>query len=275
LQACLEKLSRGFPPDGEVIVVSDGGDPELFPNLERFEARLNLRIIHAEHGGPASARNHGLTAVSAPIVLFLDDDCLPEPGWVEAMAATVQLEPPTAIGGQTINGLPDNPYATTAQLILDLIERDQRALGYPAVFYPCNNIGFPVATLKQLGGFDAGFRTAEDRELCRRWRQAGHELVKAPQAVLAHAPDMNFAGFWHKYVSYGEGAAHFHEDEPEDLGSTMSYHFRIPSLLAAEFRENKRSGRLGIYLLVLTWEFANLFGYLKARIKRSVGKKAK
>jgi GT2 family glycosyltransferase len=256
-------LSEDFPPDAEVIVVSDGGDPQHFPDLGQFKDQLNLTVIHAEHGGPASARNHGLAEVKAPVVLFLDDDCLAEAGWVEAIAAAVQFEPPRAVGGKTLNGLPENPYATAAQLILDLVERDQQARDYPAFFFPSNNIAFPTQALRQLGGFDTSFRTSEDRELCRRWMQAGYELTKAPGAVLRHAPDLNFARFWSTYSSYGEGAAHFHRDSEEGWGNTIAYHFRIPSLLAAEFRENPQLDRMQITLLIVAWEFANLAGYIK------------
>lgn len=244
-------------------MVSDGGDQKRFPDLGQFKDQLKLTVIHAEHGGPASARNHGLAVVKAPLVLFLDDDCLPEAGWVEAIAAAVQLDPPRAVGGKTLNGLPENSYATAAQLILDLVERDQQARSYPAFFFPSNNIAFPTQALRQLGGFDVNFRTSEDRELCRRWLQAGYSLIKAPEAVLKHSPDLNFARFWSTYSSYGEGAAQFHQAPEEDWGNIFAYHFRIPSLLAAEFRENPHLGRMRITLLIVAWEFANLAGYIK------------
>jgi len=271
LQACLEALSVDFPTDAQVIVVSDGGDPQLFPDLSRYEDRLNLKIIHAAHGGPASARNHGLEQTTGPVVLFLDDDCLPAAGWVEIMAAAVTQDPPRAVGGKTINGLPGNPYATTAQLILDLVERDRRNRQYPEFFFPSNNIAFPALALKRLGGFDTSFRTCEDRELCRRWRQAGYDLIKAPEALLKHAPDLNFSRFWSKCSSYGEGAAKFRQDPREDWALTIAYHFRIPSLLRQEFRDKPIPGRLGIMLLIMVWELANLVGYCKGHFKRGRG----
>ncbi|MGH8033791.1 MAG: glycosyltransferase, partial [Lysobacterales bacterium] len=209
LQACLLALSVGFPADAEVIVVSDGGDKASFPDLSRFEKHLNLVVIHAEHGGAGHARNQGLQRVQAPIVVFTDDDCLPQAGWLEAIAAQVSLDPPRAAGGKTISHPADNVYATAAQLVLDLMERDQRQKNYEPVFFPSNNIAFPTEALKQIGGFDAGFRTAEDREVCRRWLQAGCQLGKAPDSVLLHVTPLNFAGYWHKLFAYGEGAAQF------------------------------------------------------------------
>ena len=54
-------------------MVSDGGAVELGPWLAPFVELLRLRYIVAPHGGPASARNHGLAAARGDIVAFIDD----------------------------------------------------------------------------------------------------------------------------------------------------------------------------------------------------------
>src|ERR1700682_2697939 len=43
------------------------------------------QVIEQSGAGPAAARNAGLAAASAPIVLFLDDDIIPAPSWVQAL----------------------------------------------------------------------------------------------------------------------------------------------------------------------------------------------
>lgn len=265
LLACLSALAVDFPADAEVIVVSDGGDRAKFPDLARFQDRLNLVVIHTENGGPAHARNVGLERVRAPLVAFLDDDCLTEPGWIESIAAAVNGAPDLAVGGKTKNGLPDNICAVAAQLVLDLAERDQRNRNYPPFFYPSNNLAFPSTALRAIGGFDTRFRTSEDRDLCRRWLKSGHRLEKAPGAVLYHAPAMSLVDFWRKYVTYGEGAARFHEDPGESWNQTFAYHFRIPGLVLQEFREGSYRHPFRLALMMVFWEFANLVGFIKGR----------
>lgn len=275
MQACLHALAEGFPADAEVIVVSDGGDKAAFPDLSRFKERLNLTVIHAEHGGPAHARNQGLERVKSPVVAFLDDDCVTQAGWLKRIAARVSLDTPLAVAGKTINGRPNNVYATAAQLVLDLMERDWRQRKYSPSFYPSNNMAFPSAALQKAGGFNSAFRTAEDREVCRRWLQAGYRLAKAPDAVLSHMPQLNLARYWHQFVAYGEGAAKFHGSSPEEWRKeSLAFHLRVPALALEEFAEQDLQRRIALSALLLVWEVANLVGFLKGKWKQNLRRRA-
>jgi GT2 family glycosyltransferase len=262
--ACLRALSQSFPPDAEVIVVSDGGDQASFPDLSGFRESLNLSVIHAPHGGPAQARNRGLETVRGAIVAFIDDDCLPEPEWLDRLAAAVSLDPPVAAGGKTKNGLPSNPYAAATQFVLDLAERDQQKRNYGPLFFPSNNLAFPTDALRELGGFNPEFKTAEDRDLCRRWLEAGYRLVKAPDAVLSHAPNLDLASFWRKFVAYGEGAAQFHSGSDHQWKrDSLAFHLRVPLLAASVAAQQQLDRRGRLAALVVLWEIANLVGFLK------------
>lgn len=268
LLECLDALSISIPSDAEVIVVSDGGDKNLFPDLGRYAAPLNLKVIHAEHGGPAHARNQGLKQVNSPIVVFVDDDCRPRETWLQNMIDAVSIDSSAAAGGKTINGLPDNIFSTASQLVMDLLERDRLEQNYEPVFFPSNNLAFPTALLREIGGFDSQFRTSEDRELCRRWLQAGHRLVSAPGAVILHVPKLNLASYWRKYSSYGEGAAQFHRSSWSDLRqNSLAFHLRLPGLAAREMAESRMRRRLTLFALLALWELANLTGFVRGNLK--------
>jgi GT2 family glycosyltransferase len=272
---CLEALSvdfsaessENFLSEAEVIVVSDGGDREHMPDLGRFEASLALRVIHAEHAGPGAARNQGLAAARGRLVAFTDDDCLPQPGWLRAFVDASMRHPDAGLGGRTVNGLPDNVYSEAAQMVLDLVEMDQVRRNYPAFFFASNNIAFPTGKLHALGGFDPDYRTSEDRELCRRWRRQGWELVKVEGARVAHAPMLDFRSFWAKISHYGEGAARFHKDPSEGWRKTLAWHLRMPALAWLYLRTNRPRRPLALIGLLMLWEVANLHGFVKGALR--------
>jgi len=235
----------------------------MFPDLSEFRDTLNLKVIHVPHGGPAEARNRGLEIAQGELVAFIDDDCQPGSGWLKKITERVSMDPPVAVGGRTRNGIPSNPYAAASQLVLDLTELDQQRRHYGPFFFPSNNLAFPAEPLRRLGGFNPNFRTAEDRELCRRWLEAGYRLELAPEAVLLHSPELNLVGFCRKFFSYGKGAAQFHEGSNRNRkGESIAFHFRAPGLVAGVIREQKLDGRLTLAALFGLWEIANFAGYL-------------
>ena len=198
LVACLDALRAKFPPDAETIVVSDGGEQDLRPVLARSSSRARRFVGPRMRGNPgAQPRPRGRAGRDRRVT----DAIAGRPGVLAALAAGVRLSPPRAVGGATRNGLPENPYADAAQLVLDLLSRHDRALAHRERLLPSNNFAFPVEALRRIGGFDESYRTAEDRELCRRWAAAGFELGRVPAAVVAHDTQLDLVGFVRKFVA--------------------------------------------------------------------------
>jgi glycosyltransferase involved in cell wall biosynthesis len=77
----------------EVVVVDDASPDDTPIVLARLAeaADFTVRVIRQpENRGPAAARNAGWKASVAPIVAFTDDDCVPQPGWIDALVAAVR-----------------------------------------------------------------------------------------------------------------------------------------------------------------------------------------
>jgi succinoglycan biosynthesis protein ExoM len=74
----------------EVVVVSDGADHRTAALAARHGARVvSLPVRHGVNG----ARNAGIRAAAADVVIFLDDDVRASPGWLEAMLSGVHSAP--------------------------------------------------------------------------------------------------------------------------------------------------------------------------------------
>ncbi len=268
LTACLTALAADFPQDAETIVVADGGRLDLGPVVAPFVEPLRLRLLKTANGGPAAARNRGLAVAHGDIAAFTDDDCRPQPGWLAALASGVAVAPPRAVGGATHNGLPANVYADAAQLVLNLLSRHDRDLVGRERLLPSNNFAFPAEPLRRLGGFDEGFRTAEDRDLCRRWAAAGYALSRVPSAVVEHDPQLDLVGFVRKFFAYGQGAAKFHGSGTDPgLHESARFHFRLPWVLLPELRRRGPVRGTAIVGLLMLWEAANLVGYVAERAR--------
>jgi glycosyltransferase involved in cell wall biosynthesis len=85
LRETLSSVLRQTRPPSEIIVVDDGSSDRSCEVAAEF-AR-NLRYIRKENGGPASARNVGISASSSEFVAFIDQDDLWHPAKLERQIA--------------------------------------------------------------------------------------------------------------------------------------------------------------------------------------------
>src|SRR5262245_12934782 len=112
LRECLEALSRQAPPPDawEVIVVDDGTpDPErVAAVVAEFRGHLDVQLFAQAHAGPARARNFGASRARFTHLAFTDDDCLPSPRWLSALASAFERTPGAVLGGRVLNGLAAN-----------------------------------------------------------------------------------------------------------------------------------------------------------------------
>ena len=214
LAECLEAISRSYYPHDrfEVIVVDDGGQTSPAAIVESFSNRLDVRLITQPHGGPGKARNTGAAQARGEFLTFTDDDCAPAPDWLQALAARFETMNDCVIGGRTLNGLPNNLYSTTSQILIDYLYSYYNANREQASFFTSNNFAIATAQFQAIGGFDGSFprAAAEDREFCDRWRQDSRRMIYAAEVLVSHSHSMTLHSFWRQHFTYGRGAFHFH-----------------------------------------------------------------
>lgn len=160
---------------------------------ELVQASENVHLIElTQPAPPARARNIGATTARGDVLVFLDADCVPQPGWLIAMLEAMARWPDAgAVSGAM---LPDGDTLV-------------RRCGQVAVFHEhltLNPAGsrstlasfsllVPRPVWQSVGGFDEQFQfaAAEDLDLSIRIAQAGHRLYFEPRAAVRHKPQRN------------------------------------------------------------------------------------
>lgn len=170
--------------DLEVIVVDDGSrdeTPRLLDDLVADDGSGQLRTVSARHNrGAGAARNLGWRRARAPLVAFVDDDCLPARTWVEGLLAAFER------GADVVQGrtVPAEPDWRARAVFAESVEVD----GFDVWFEACN-IAYRRELLVSLDGFDEAFTGAtlgEDMDLGWRALESGAWVTFADDAVVVH-----------------------------------------------------------------------------------------
>jgi GT2 family glycosyltransferase len=178
LERCLERLApsaQGISADSyEVIVSDDGSSPSAKPIVDRFEF---ARWTKGPARGPATNRNHGASEARGEWLLFTDDDCLPDPGWIAAFQRAAIGEADTRVfEGRTYADRPRQSIEETAPL--------NESGG---VLWACN-LAIRKDVFDAVGQFDQRFPYAaiEDIEFRIRLGKRGVGWTFVPEAAVCH-----------------------------------------------------------------------------------------
>jgi glycosyltransferase involved in cell wall biosynthesis len=163
----------------EVIVVLDGGDlPVPAPaNLAAVGARVERLPRRA---GPGAARNRGAALARAPWLAFTEDDCAPEPDWLERAAERLEVEPELDV----IEGATLRPGGRSVR----------RHAGEHPLYLP-TNLFVRRAAFTEAGGYredyadpERGVYFREDSDLGFTLESLGARVAIEPRCRVTH-PD--------------------------------------------------------------------------------------
>ena len=179
-----QDLDRPF----EVVVVDDGSTDGTDAYLHSGAPPLPIVASTQENRGPGAARNRGVDLATGEIVVFLDDDVIPDPGLVRAHIRSHERH-----GGKTVvigpmRNPPDHrmsPWIRWEQAMLAKQYDAMEAGHYDATArqFFTGNASLRREHLLAAGGFDPTLRRAEDVELAYRLADAGLTFVHEPDAV--------------------------------------------------------------------------------------------
>jgi glycosyltransferase involved in cell wall biosynthesis len=215
LAVTLESLGRQEPVSGgfEVVVVSDGSTDETDTLLEEIQRRAAypLRPIRQENAGPARARNRGVCEARGAVIVFIDDDVEPVPGFLRTHAAHHQVDDRIVV----IGPMSPDPARRAEEPVWIAWEHEMLQKQYrdfangvweragPYNFYT-GNASVRRAHILTVGGFDETFKRQEDVELaCRMQRECGARFLLDPTADALHRPIRTFESWLRVPYAYG------------------------------------------------------------------------
>ncbi|MEO8578240.1 MAG: glycosyltransferase, partial [Gemmatimonadales bacterium] len=214
LSRCIRAIGAlKYPRDQfEVIVVNDGGSTQALGDLQALAGGVDLQVISTGNLGPGAARNTGAAAAKGEFIAFVDDDCIPPADWLSNLSAAVSRSPDAMIGGRTVNSLKRNLFSQASQTLVEYVYSYYNERGaYRTEFFASNNMTLSANAFHSIDGFDKAFRTAEDRELCNRWRAGGGQFVYDANVVMVHAHQLRTLSFLRQHFGYGRGALPYWE----------------------------------------------------------------
>jgi glycosyltransferase involved in cell wall biosynthesis len=184
-RAILSLFALDYPKDRYQVVVVDSsstaGNEMLLRELESV-APCAFRWRRKAPEGPGPSRNAGVGLSQAPIVAFMDSDCVADSGWLYAGLAA--FEPGVGlVQGRT---RPD-PRGTPGVLTwCPTTERE-------TFVYECTSIFYRREAFDAVGGFEADQHPTalkvlggEDVTLAWSVKRAGWQSRFAPDAVVFH-----------------------------------------------------------------------------------------
>jgi GT2 family glycosyltransferase len=278
LRRCLESLAQQtLAPNAFDVVVVDASDALASSVVAAFEDRLAVRHEPIENGGVAANRNAGVELAHAPIVAFLDDDCVAEERWLETLTRAVEQHDRTLVGGRVENRRPADPFAVAGQVITEGVHSFFNPAGGEARFVPGLNFALARDAYLALGGCDATFGrlAAEDRDFVDRWRLTGGRLLSCPDALVFHEHRSTLAGFLRQYVNYGRGAWRYHSlrrrRKSGRMAQDLGLHLSLPRYLGPPVMRLRPAMRAKVIPLLVAWQAATAVGYAFQGVVEALG----
>ncbi|HET8818856.1 MAG TPA: glycosyltransferase [Xanthomonadaceae bacterium] len=195
--ACLHALAAHPPMAAcEVIVVDDASPDDTADALSGVAGlRLHRR---ATNGGFIAACNDGAAIARGTHLVFLNNDTVPQPGWLDALLATFEAHPQAGLVGAQLL-YPDGRLQEAGGVVFNdgsawnygrFESRDDPRFAFVRDADYCSGaaLAIPRQLFLQLDGFDPRYAPAyyEDTDLAFKVRKAGRRVLYQPAARVVH-----------------------------------------------------------------------------------------
>ncbi len=203
LPACLESIHAQSYKHYEIIVVDNASTDKSVALLRRKYPKVKL-IENATNLGFAGGVNVGAVLAQGTYMALLNTDAVADPQWLEGLVASLQKNARRAVATPKVL-LPPPPGRSAIRLESagdcltvwgvarprgrEELDKGQYDNQVNVMLASGSSSLYRLNTWRDLGGFDERFfMYYEDVDYSLRARQAGHDIVYAPLAMVTHQP---------------------------------------------------------------------------------------
>lgn len=254
--AALRRLELG--PADELVVVDNGAEPVA----AAIDHGAGVAVIG--DGALASsyyARNAGVRSTGSPWLLFLDSDCVPAPGLIDAYFAPPPRQGTGVVAGAVVAAEQESFAARYAA------SRRQIEVGHHLTTGPLPagvtaNLLLSRECWVSLGGF-AEVVSGADVELCWRAQEAGWGFETRPEAVVEHRHPETVAAMAAKARRHAAGRAWINRSRPGALSRPRVVRPLVRGLGGALVHAARGRREQALFKLTdFRWALAGWRGYL-------------
>ena len=193
LDATLASFGRLEIPSGlsiEVVVVDNDSTDETKMVIEKYtnSTHFVVHYVFEKRPGLARCRNRGISSAAGTLLLFTDDDCLPDPGWLSKAVGLIDRTMRQVIGGRVeLHNAQDLPLTIKTSPIREVYAGSL----LPGFIHGCNMIVGRMV-IAEIGGFDQRFGAgtsliaAEDTDFLYRAYRKGIPVIYDPDPLVYH-----------------------------------------------------------------------------------------
>lgn len=217
----------------EVVVVDNGSSDGTVQALGARSGSLPVRVVEEPRPGASAARNRGIEAAAAPLLLLLGDDTPPVAD--DLFLRHVELhrrDPDTRYGvlgriewGTEQGATPFMRWLDDAGFQFSF-SRLERGPVSPARYLYSSHVSLKRRMVEEMHGFDEEFRyLLEDTELGIRLERAGLRLDYRPELVVRHEHVHDPDAYARRMAVIGAEARRLHAK----WGAAVPPEVRVPS----------------------------------------------
>jgi GT2 family glycosyltransferase len=204
IKECLESLQKATYPNLEVIIVDNNSSDDSVNYIRKFFPKVII-FENKQNEGYAGGCNRGSEIAKGEYILFLNNDTVHQPNWIEPLVSLLKENPRiAAVQPKLLNYYQKNlfDYAGGAGGMMDIFifpfargrifneqEIDSNQYNSIETIFWSSGTAFLVRknVFEKAGKFDElFFAHMEEIDLCWRFHLLGYDVSSEPNSVVHH-----------------------------------------------------------------------------------------